>query len=116
MAKVAKVKKVAKESKFKKISVLPSKLKYGGKDLYCVKYDVKKGNYTDVVKFVTKLKNETAKTNQTAKMSVSIKYSSIGHPVSAPFFGVNEETSVRAPYDFSSESDSIECFVVQFCL
>ena len=104
-------------AKFTQISNLKrSRYRYGGKTLFYSTYKVKKGNLVDVSKFVTKIKNKIAEKYPNAKMSVPIKYSTCGHPVTTPFFGVNEETIIRAPYDYNGEENKIEEIMINFIL
>lgn len=93
-----------------------SMYRYGGKTLFYSTYKVKNGNLVDVSKFVTKIKNKIAEKYPNAKMSVPIKYSTCGHPITTPFFGVNEETIIRAPYDYNGEENEIEQISINFIL
>jgi len=114
------VKKVAKKQAKKKelfeaSKTRTSKIPYGGKQVY-YNWVEAKGNakYDDMKKYITNLRKEMIKQFPNALMNVSIKYSSVGRPISAGFHRIDEELKLKAPYDYHTEEDYIEGFYIQF--
>jgi hypothetical protein len=84
------------------------------KDLYAFNVKVINATYEDMYNYVDKIKTRLASQHPDAEMNVQIKYDAISHPISAGFFSVQDNVSLKTPYDYNDAGGSFSEFFIMF--